>query len=47
LFNNYEVVNVILFIPWVVLSKQEVVIAPVTSTFSSLSHFSRRPLLEI
>jgi hypothetical protein len=29
------------------LFKQEIVAAPVTSTFSSLAHSSRRPLLEI
>jgi hypothetical protein len=29
------------------LFKQDMVVAPDTSTFSSLSHFSRRPLLEI
>jgi hypothetical protein len=39
MFKNYEIVSAILFIPWVILSKQEVAAAPVTSTFSSLSLF--------
>jgi hypothetical protein len=30
-----------------ILAKQETVATPVTATYSSSSHFSRRPLLEI
>ena len=40
--DNYKVFNVILFIYWVILFKQEAVAAPVTAMF-----FLTGPLLEI